>query len=188
MTNDNGGIAQPTDWILSATSAGGGGISGQTGSGSVTEVGVPPGSYTLSESGPPGYSASTWSCVGGSQTGASIAVALGQSATCTITNNDQPAQLTLIKTVTNDNGGTATPNGVDVERGRADADQWRIGQCGSNGGECERRHLCAHRNRSGRVHAVGLVVRRRHATAASIVLGPGRPQRARSTTTTSPRS
>ena len=29
--------------------------------------------------------------------------------TCTINNNDQPAELTLVKTVTNDNGGTAVP-------------------------------------------------------------------------------
>ena len=36
-----------------------------------------------------------------------MTVALGADLTCTITNNDQAAQLTLIKTVTNDNGGTA---------------------------------------------------------------------------------
>ena len=34
---------------------------------------------------------------------------LDTSATCTINNNDQPAHLTLVKTVTNDNGGTAVP-------------------------------------------------------------------------------
>ena len=33
----------------------------------------------------------------------------GGDVTCTINNNDQPAQLTLVKTVTNDNGGTAVP-------------------------------------------------------------------------------
>ena len=33
----------------------------------------------------------------------------GVTATCTINNNDQPATLTLVKTVTNDNGGTALP-------------------------------------------------------------------------------
>ena len=98
VTNDNGGTALATDWTLSATSAGGGGISGETGSGSVTNVGVPPGSYALSETGPAGYAASTWSCVGGTQDGASIAVALGESATCTITNDDIAPQLTLSKT------------------------------------------------------------------------------------------
>ena len=54
------------------------------------------------------------------------ALALGQSATCTITNDDQPAQLTLVKTVTNDNGGTALPT-ASAERGRSDADLWHGG-------------------------------------------------------------
>ena len=33
----------------------------------------------------------------------------GVTATCTIDNDDQPATLTLVKTVINDNGGTAVP-------------------------------------------------------------------------------
>jgi hypothetical protein len=61
----------------------------------------------LSESGPAGYTASAWSCVGGTQSGSNITVALGQSATCTITNDDNAAQLHLRKLVVNDNGGTA---------------------------------------------------------------------------------
>ncbi len=40
-------------------------------------------------------------------TDATVSVALGDHLTCTITNNDQAAQLTLLKTVVNDNGGTA---------------------------------------------------------------------------------
>ena len=74
----------------------------------MTNAPVSAGSYTLSESGgPAGYAASAWSCVGGTQTGASIALALGESATCTINNDDIPASLTLVKQVVNDNGGTA---------------------------------------------------------------------------------
>ena len=49
-----------------------------------------------------------WSCVGGTQTGSSVALALGESATCTITNDDQPAHLTLVKNLVNNNGGTAS--------------------------------------------------------------------------------
>jgi hypothetical protein len=37
---------------------------------------------------PGGYTASAWVCVGGTQNGSNITVGLGQSATCTITNND----------------------------------------------------------------------------------------------------
>jgi hypothetical protein len=46
------------------------------------------GTYTLSESGPDGYIASTWVCVGGTQIGSQITLVLGESATCTITNDD----------------------------------------------------------------------------------------------------
>ena len=49
----------------------------------------------------------SWSCTGtGTQNGASITLGLAQSATCTITNNDQPATLIVKKVVVNDNGGT----------------------------------------------------------------------------------
>jgi len=49
------------------------------------------GTYTLSETTVPGYTAGSWSCTGtGRQNGASITLGLGQSATCTITNNDIP--------------------------------------------------------------------------------------------------
>ncbi len=106
----------------------------------VTNAPVSAGSYALSETGgPAGYAASAWSCVGGTQTGASIALALGESATCTINNNDIAAQLTLVKTVTNDNGGTALADRVDVARdgptpiggatGSARGDE-RAGECG----------------------------------------------------------
>ena len=43
-------------------------ISGATGSATVTNVPVPIGTYNLSETGPPGYTASPWNCVGGTGT------------------------------------------------------------------------------------------------------------------------
>ena len=39
--------------------------------------------------------------------GGAVTVATGADVTCTITNDDQAAHLTLVKSVTNDNGGTA---------------------------------------------------------------------------------
>ncbi len=108
VTNDNGGTALPTAWTLAA--AGPTPISGTTGSAPVTAATVNAGSYSLSEAnGPPGYTASAWSCTGGTVTGSTVVVPNGGDVTCTINNNDQPAQLTLVKTVTNDNGGTALP-------------------------------------------------------------------------------
>ena len=98
----------PSAWTLSAT--GPTSISGSTGSAAVTNASVNAGTYALAESGgPAGYAPGGWSCTAGTLTGSSLVLALGQSATCTINNNDQPAQLTLVKTVTNDNGGTAVP-------------------------------------------------------------------------------
>jgi len=62
--------------------------------------------YTLTETDKPGYSASSWVCTGGgTQTGNKITLALDEDVTCTITNDDVAPKLTLVKTVTNDNGG-----------------------------------------------------------------------------------
>jgi hypothetical protein len=109
VTNDNGGTALDTAWTLSA--AGPTPISGTEGQAAITNAVVDPGSYDLSESaGPAGYTnGTTWVCVGGTTVDAdTVTLAFGDSATCTITNNDVPPQLHLRKIVVNDNGGTAT--------------------------------------------------------------------------------
>ena len=59
--------------------------------------------WALSESGPAGYTASAWVCVGGTQSGSSITLALGQSATCTITTDDNAATQTLTTLEVHDN-------------------------------------------------------------------------------------
>ncbi|ALN88268.1 conserved repeat domain protein [Lysobacter capsici] len=109
VTNDNGGTAVATAWTLQA--AGPTNITGATGSAAVTNASVNPGSYTLSETGgPAGYTAGTYSCVingGAAVVNNTVALAAGDNATCTINNDDQAATLTLVKTVTNDNGGAA---------------------------------------------------------------------------------
>src|SRR5207249_1910467 len=71
------------------------------GNGSV-EGDVKAGTYTLSETGAVGYSTTGYDC------GASVTLALGQSKTCTITNDDIPPRLIVIKHVINDNGGAKT--------------------------------------------------------------------------------
>ena len=63
--------------------------------------------HAVGVGGPAGYTAGAWSCDAGTLTGASLVLPNGVSATCTINNDDQAATLTLVKTVTNDNGGTA---------------------------------------------------------------------------------
>ena len=104
VVNDNGGTAVATAWTLSA--AGPTSLSGTTPVDS--GAGFTAGTYALSESGPAGYTASRRGRVSvGPSPAATITVALGQSATCTITNDDIAAQLHLRKLVVNDNGGTA---------------------------------------------------------------------------------
>jgi len=97
-----GGRAAPTDWTLSARDDAGDGFSGASGEASATDVAVAPGTYTLSEDGPAGYTAGAWQCDGGTLDGSDLALAAGDDVTCTITNTldlPSPAQLTLVKTV-----------------------------------------------------------------------------------------
>lgn len=108
VVNDNGGTAVDTAWTLTAT--GPATISGTEGQAAITAASVAAGTYTLSETGgPAGYALTGWACTNGVavNAGNQIALALGQTTVCTATNDDQPAQLTLRKAVTNDNGGTA---------------------------------------------------------------------------------
>lgn len=96
LVNDHGGTAVITDFTPSidgtATTWG-------------ASVKVAPGNYLASESGLPGYSAGDWG--GDCNADGTISIASGQDAVCSIENNDQPAQLTLSKTVKNTNGGSA---------------------------------------------------------------------------------
>ncbi|MEK7535931.1 MAG: hypothetical protein AAB590_02885, partial [Patescibacteria group bacterium] len=110
VVNDNSGSASVTAWTLNAS-----GPTSISGAGTVSSNGTfEAGTYTLSETGgPTGYTASDWSCVknGGSAVlGDSITLANGDTATCTITNDDNApakATLTLVKAITNDNNGTS---------------------------------------------------------------------------------
>lgn len=113
VTTNSGGDALATDWRLTATSDPGGikVIDGATTGTPAATSPVNAGTFDLSESGPGGYSPSSWVCTAGTMPdGDTVTLALGQSATCTITNDDQPATLTLVKSVTNNDGGTAAPS------------------------------------------------------------------------------
>ena len=110
VTNDNSGIALPNDWDLTAT--GSGGFTETTPDGAnATATAVNAGvDYVLSETGPSGYIAGFWSCDVGSLSGFTVTLAPGDAATCTIINDDIAANLsalTVIKTVVNDDGGSA---------------------------------------------------------------------------------
>ncbi|MEO6143719.1 MAG: hypothetical protein ABIP19_07060, partial [Dermatophilaceae bacterium] len=113
VVNTDGGTSGPEDWTLSAV--GPTTLSGKTGDAAVSNAVVSPGGYTLSESGPSGYTSSAWSCGNKVVTANAVTLAAGESVSCTITNtfqipNPQPAHLTLVKVVVNAHGGTASPS------------------------------------------------------------------------------
>lgn len=101
VINDDGGSATTTDFTLFV----GDGSSTTTVSSGVQHS-FDAGNYTVGESGPSGYTASfSGDC---NDSDGSITLETGGTYTCTITNDDQPASLTLFKFVVNDDGGTAT--------------------------------------------------------------------------------
>lgn len=110
VVNNNGGGAVIGDWTLSAD--GPTPLSGP--GGAVSDANFASGTYVLSATGPAGYRASPWLCAGGTvgvvQSGDSLTLPPDASAVCTIAHDDIPPKLTLVKVVTNDNGGVAQPS------------------------------------------------------------------------------
>jgi hypothetical protein len=95
----NGGSATAADFDLSAAAPGNPlsrNFHSQTASPVFHNV-VAGAVYSLAETGPAGYTASAWSCDGGTQVGATIAVPLGGAVTCTITNTRDRGSITAIK-------------------------------------------------------------------------------------------
>ena len=84
-----------------------GGTTSFPGSASGTTISLNAGNYTVTETGPSGYTQSN-------SAGCSGSIANGASASCTVTNNDNAASLTVTKTVINDNGGTAVASNFTI--------------------------------------------------------------------------
>ena len=121
VVNDNGGSKTVADFNLATTAGTLTPFSAGVADGantlkytSQTISGLSAGAYTLREDDVAGYGEGTWSCTtGGTVTDSSInlgsvTLANGANVTCTITNDDQAASLTLVKRVVNDNGGSKT--------------------------------------------------------------------------------
>ena len=118
VINDNGGSADAGDFTMTIngiTAEGGNSFPGEEAPG--TDKVVSEGNYSVTETGPAGYTAAfTSSCSG--------TMVAGEQTTCTVTNNDEPAHLIVIKHVINTDTGTKTAadftmtiNGVTVPSG-----------------------------------------------------------------------
>jgi hypothetical protein len=105
VINDNGGMAVASDATVYVENGGSDVIgSPQSGTGSPgTAYILGANNYTVSEDAFAGYS-TTFS--GNCDASGNITLALADDMTCTITNDDLPASITVIKVVTNDDGRT----------------------------------------------------------------------------------
>ena len=98
VTNDDGGSAACADFGFKVN----GGTTTAFETDCQNEISVDSTvTYTVTEPAFSGYTTSYSNC-------SSIQVPAGGSATCTITNDDSPPSLRLVKSVTNNNGGTGT--------------------------------------------------------------------------------
>ncbi len=111
VVNDNGGSLDSGDFTLHITNV--------TDSENPVEVSgvtngvanfLAPGNYVISETSPTsqGYTQTSITCVSGiNNTSGNITLTAQTAWVCTITNDDNAPSLTLVKSVTNNNGGTA---------------------------------------------------------------------------------
>ncbi len=102
VTNDNGGNNVVPDFQLFVDN----GVNEVPVTSNVPTL-VAEGNYTITETGVSGYVASF---SGDCDESGQLTLNPGDEKVCTITNNDLPANITLIKSVINDNNGTATAN------------------------------------------------------------------------------
>lgn len=120
VTNTWGGVAEPEDWTLSATTStvGAPTLSGASGTSGASGELWPNLSYTLAETNDvDGYEVATnWTCVAASGSGSftfdgnqSISLGYGADVTCTIGNRDTPGTAEVGKTITS---ATQGPDGV----------------------------------------------------------------------------
>jgi len=98
VVNDNGGTAVSGDFTMTVDDPGSNPPSFPGADTPGTQVSVDPGAYSVSEAGPAGYQMSQSADCSGT-------IALGQTKTCTVTNDDQAGTLIVVKHVINDDGG-----------------------------------------------------------------------------------
>lgn len=115
VVNSYGGQAQASNWTLSAGSSAG--TLQDTGPTVASGSAFQAGAYTLSEAPTDpqsavtnGYQSGNWSCSGTGSWNADdsrhVTLGIGQSETCSITNSDKPAHLTIVKHTGTEGNGT----------------------------------------------------------------------------------
>ena len=112
VINDNGGTAAASNFSLDSGGANDSPDNFPGAEAPGTTISLDAGPFNVSETGPSGYTASYSADCSGS-------ITVGQTKTCTVTNNDQAGTLIVIKHVINDNGGTSTAANFTLDSGGA---------------------------------------------------------------------
>ena len=119
---NDGGSAASSNWTMNVAGPTNLSFPGAAAPGTNSQVN--PGAYKVTETGGPAGYALTYS--GDCDADGDVTLALGQTKTCVLTNDDQQATITVIKNVINDNGGTAlasaftmTINGITAQGGNS---------------------------------------------------------------------
>ena len=107
VINDNGGTKLAGNFTMNVT-AGHASPASFAGSESGTTVTVDAGSYSVDETAVSGYTKTLGADCSGT-------IANGQTKTCTITNDDQPGHVIVIKHVVNDNSGHSTASNFSMK-------------------------------------------------------------------------
>jgi hypothetical protein len=133
VVNDNGGTKAPGDFTAHVRSSAGD-VTGSpqvgTTSGTLYSLVAGP-QYTVAADPVPGYAMSV---SGDCAANGTVTLVVGQPKSCTLVADDVAPTLTVITTVTNDNGGTATPAGFSVHVRSGGADVSGSPQGGSSSG------------------------------------------------------
>ena len=139
VVNDNGGTAAASAFTMTinGVSAQGGNSFAGAASPGVTKTLTSVGAYSVTEGSVAGYTQTSASadCSG--------TIAVGESKTCTITNDDQPATLIVKKVVVNDNGGTKQPQDFSFQVNGGQAQAFEAD--GQNDADGRRGHLLGDR-------------------------------------------
>lgn len=132
VVDDDGGTASASAFTMSLT---GTNLTSSSFAGSEagTTVSLDPGAYSADETntGPSGYTESRTDSCDSANSGVGD-LAYGDTRTCTITNDDQPASLTIVKHVVNDDGGSAAAGDftMDVTAGSPSANHFAGSEAG----------------------------------------------------------
>ncbi len=106
VINDDGGTAFADDFTVRVNGDGVALTPADAAEASNVMTNVAPGDYTITEDDVDGYELVSITC-DDADGGATATLGLGESATCTVVNDDLPASLTLVKAFGDHNGGTA---------------------------------------------------------------------------------